>query len=239
MPDSHNSTQRIESLRGGLILSCQAEGDSPFNQPEYLALFARAGRMGRACGIRACGVDNIRAIRQATTLPIIGITKSQYPDGAVLITGDFADIESLKEAGADIIAMDATTRKRPNGLSGDEFLRRSRAMWDLPLMADVSTLSEGIKATQAGADIVAGTLSGYTNPAEQTPNAEPDWQLLEALVKTVSTPVIMEGRIGTPQQACRALRMGAFAVVVGTAITRPIDIVRRFVDQMENVNEIE
>ena len=236
--DRNDVAQTIERLRGGLILSCQAEGDNPFNKPEHIALFARAGQMGGTCGIRACGLDNIRAIRQATTLPIIGITKSRYPDGSVLITGDFTDVEGLQAAGADIIAMDATARKRPNGLSGAEFMCRCKVRCQLPLMADVSNVGEGMAAAQAGADIVAGTLSGYTSPKGSSGNDEPDWQLLAALVKAVKIPVIMEGRVWTPQQACRALRMGAFAVVVGTAITRPIDIVRRFVDQMETVNEI-
>ena len=238
MSDRQTAARITETLRGGLILSCQAEGDSPFNKPPYISLFAQAGQMGGARGIRACGAENIRAIRQAVSLPIIGITKSQYPDGAVLITSDFADVDRLQDAGADIIAMDATVRRRPNGLSGAEFLAKCRAMCDLPLMADVSSLAEGIEAAEAGADIVAGTLSGYTSATEQVANDEPDWPLLEALAKTVGIPVIMEGRIWTPQQARRALRMGAFAVVVGTAITRPVNIVERFVHQMESANEI-
>jgi len=238
MSNSQGSTQIIERLQGGLILSCQAEGDSPFNQPEYIALFARAGQMGGARGIRACGVENIRAIKQVTAIPIIGICKSRYADGSVLITGDFADVEGLCDAGADIIAMDATIRKRPNGLNGAEFLRQCKARCQLPLMADVSNIGEGIAAAQAGADIVAGTLAGYTKPDQTQPGDDPDWQLLAELVKAVEIPVIMEGRVWTPAKACRALGMGAFAVVVGTAITRPIDIVRRFADQMETVDEI-
>ena len=222
----------MDSLSGGLILSCQAEGDSPFNRPEYLALFAKAGQMGGACGIRACGLENIKAIRNETTLPIIGITKSRYPDGSVLITEDFSDVEGLIDAGADIIALDTTNRKRSNGLIGDVFLREVKKMCGLPLMADVSDLQEGAGAAEAGADFVAPTLSGYTDKTQKNGKDEPDWQLMEALIGAVDIPVIMEGRVWTPGQARRSLDMGAFAVVVGTAITRPIDIVRRFVGTM-------
>ena len=236
MSAKKTAAQIIDSLRGGLILSCQAEGDSPFNRPEYLVLFARSGQMGGARGIRACGIENIKAMRKATTLPIIGITKNRYPDGSVLITGDASDVESLVAAGADVIALDATDRTRPSGLRGDAFLRRAKALCDLPLMADVSTLQEGIQAADAGADIVASTLAGYRSTTEQVPTDEPDWRLLEGLIANVPIPVIMEGRVWTPQQARRALEMGALAVVVGTAITRPIDITKRFVDEMQNAN---
>lgn len=233
MSDEKTIIQTINSLHGGLILSCQAEGDSPFNSPENLALFAQAGQMGGACAIRACGVESIKAIRQATTLPIIGLTKDRYSDGSILITTDFSDIESLVEAGASIIALDATNRKRPNGLSGDEFLRKAKSISDLPVMADISNLQEGVRAIEVGADLVATTLSGYTTNKTQTINFdEPDWPLLEALTETLVAPIIMEGRIWTPQQAHRAIEAGAFAVTVGTAITRPINITKAFVQEI-------
>jgi len=227
-----DSSAVLASLRGGLIVSCQAEGDDPFNRPEYLALFARAAEMGGARGLRACGVENIRALRAASSLPIIGITKSRYPDGSVLITPDLADVEAILEAGADIIAVDATDRRRPNGLLGSEFVAAIKQRWDAPVLADIATLEEGEAAWRAGADAVATTLSGYTATTAHRASNEPDWDLLAGLVKIGDVPVIMEGRVWTPDQARHSLDLGAFAVVVGTAITRPRVVTGAFVQAL-------
>lgn len=221
-----------EKLRNGLIVSCQAEGDDPFNQPQYLALFARAAEMGGASGLRACGAANIQAIRGASTLPIIGLTKSYYADGYVLITADLDDVESVLAAGADIVAVDATSRARPNGLDGGEFVSRIKSKFECVVLADVSTLEEGLRALDAGADAVATTLSGYTPATSKHASDQPDWELLGALATAASAPVIMEGHLWTPDQARQALEGGAFAVVVGTAITRPRVVTRAYVDRM-------
>lgn len=223
-----------ESLRNGLIVSCQAEGDDPFNQPHYLALFARAAEMGGASGIRACGAENIRAIRQAASLPIIGITKSQFADNSVLITADFSDVEAASAAGASIIAVDATDRVRPNGLRGHEFVAKVKETRGITLLADVSTFEEGMCALEAGADAVATTLSGYTPATGHRPSDQPDWDLLRALVAASSAPVILEGRVWTPDEARKGIGMGALAVVVGTAITRPRVITRTYVDRISS-----
>jgi len=228
----------LSRLRGGIIVSCQAEGDDPFNRSEYLALFARAAAMGGACGIRAREAENIRAIRGAVELPIIGITKSEFADGTVLITGDFDDVQAVIDAGADVAAADATRRIRPNGLSGEQFIAEMKKRWSLPVMADVSTLEEGLAAEGAGADLIGTTLAGYTRyTIERYREDEPDWELLEALVRQARVPVIAEGRIWTPEQARKALQLGAFAVVVGTAITRPRVVTRRFVDAIQSSTE--
>jgi N-acylglucosamine-6-phosphate 2-epimerase len=224
----------VESLRHGLIVSCQAEGDDPFNRPEYVALFARAAAMGGACAIRACGADSVAAIKQAVSLPVIGLTKGEYPDGSVLITPDFADVAAVLDAGAAIVALDATTRRRPNGLSGRDFLAEVRTRWDVPIVADIATLAEGAAAAAAGATLVATTLAGYTGSGPGRAE-EPDWTLLKALVARVDVPVVVEGRVWRPDQAARALESAAFAVVVGTAITRPRVITRRFVDALRAV----
>lgn len=221
----------FDALRGGLIVSCQAEGDDPFNQSQYLALFAKAAQMGGAVGIRAQGAANIAAIAATVALPVIGITKSTFPDGSVLVTGDFADVEAIMLAGAAAVALDATDRVRPNGMRGAPFLVAVRAACPLPLMADIATLAEGDAALLAGADAVATTLSGYT-PDTQGKGDEPDWELLQGLLRISDRPVIVEGRVWTPDQARRALDLGAHAVVVGTAITRPRVVTRKFVDAM-------
>ncbi len=225
----------IEQIRGGLIVSCQSEGTDPFNRPEYLALFAKAAHMGGAIGIRAQGVENIAAIRIAVDLPVIGITKGVFGDGWVLITPDYSDVDRIIGAGADIIALDATGRRRPNGTDGRTFFKEVRARYDVPLMADCAVFEDGVAAAEAGADIVATTLSGYTAETERSASDEPDYDLLKNLVRAVSVPVIAEGRLWTPDQARRALDCGAFAVVVGTAITRPRIITGKFVEAMSAI----
>ena len=224
----------LSKLRGGLIVSCQSEGGDPFHHPSLVALFARAAEMGGASGIRAREPENIRAIKQAVALPIVGLTKGQYEDGAVLITPELTDVESLLDAGADLVAVDGTFRRRPSGLTGSDFVAAVKSRWPIPLVADVSTLDEGTAALQAGADFVATTLSGYTGMRSTPLNSEPDWSLLVSLVNSTSKPVIMEGRVWTPLQARRALDLGAFAVVVGTAITRPRVITKVFVEAIGN-----
>jgi N-acylglucosamine-6-phosphate 2-epimerase len=227
-----SASQVILNLKHGLIVSCQSEGDDPFNSPEYIALFARAAEMGGATGIRARQPENVRAVRATVSLPVIGITKGEFPDGSVLITPDFSDVQNLIDAGASIVAADMTRRTRPNGLSGRKFLSECKQQWDIPLMADVSTLEEGLAAEEEGANLIGTTLAGYTPYTKKLSEDEPDWDLLEALVRRAKTPIIAEGRFWTPDQAARALALGAYAVVVGTAITRPRLITRRFVDAL-------
>lgn len=222
----------IARLKGGIIVSCQSEGDDPFNQPDYIALFARAAEMGGAVGIRAREVENIRAVCEAVSLPVIGITKGQFTDGLVLITPDLSDVQDVIYAGATIVAVDATQRTRPNGMIGRDFIAAIKKRWDTPVMADISTLEEGIAAEEVGADIIGTTLAGYTPYSKKLAEDEPDWELLAALAERVKTPIIAEGRIWTPDQAKKALELGAHAVVVGTAITRPRVITRRFVDRV-------
>jgi N-acylglucosamine-6-phosphate 2-epimerase len=222
----------IAKLRHGLIVSCQSEGDDPFNHPDLLAKFAKAAHMGGAAAIRAQGVENIKAIRNEVDIPIIGITKGQFANGWVCITPDISDIESLIDAGADIVALDVTPRKRPNGLDGVEFFDDMREKFDIPLMADISTFEEGIRAAEMGADLVATTLAGYTEYTEKQSTDSPDIELIERLSRSIKVPLIAEGRIWTPEQAKQALLSGAHAVVVGTAITRPRVITRKFVDTM-------
>jgi N-acylglucosamine-6-phosphate 2-epimerase len=216
----------IEQIRGGLIVSCQAEEGNPFFEPALMGRFAKAAELGGAAGIRAKWPD-IPAIRAACGLPILGIDKVHVEGCEVYITPRFEDARRIAEAGAAIIALDCTPRPRPGGETMERIVRRIRVELTLPVMADISTLAEAIAAEEAGADIVATTLSGYT--AYSTRGEGPDWGLLEAIIRAVKVPVIAEGGIWTPAEARRALDLGAWAVVVGTAITRPTDIAKRFV----------
>jgi len=225
---------QIEQLKNGVIVLCHAEGDEPFNFPNYIAAFAKAAEMGGAVGIRVQGTDNIKSVRSTVKLPIIGISRGSYADGWALITPDVSDVESLISAGADIVALDVTQRVRPNGMDGFEFLELLRKRFRIPFIADVSTYIEGVRATELGADMIATTLSGSTQYTEDRADDFPDFNLIERLTAEIYIPVIAEGRIWTPSEAAHALKCGAYAVVVGSAITRPRVITQRFVEVLKN-----
>jgi glucokinase-like ROK family protein len=221
----------LSRLGGGLIVSCQALSDEPLHGAHIMAAMARAAAAGGAVGIRANGPDDIAAIRQAVDLPIIGLWKDDLPGYTVRITPTVEHACQLAVAGADIIAIDATARPHPDGLPLHERIAEIHASTQRPILADIATLEEGLAAQQAGADLVASTLSGYT---EYSPaSAEPDFDLISQLVAHLSVPVIAEGRIATPSQAARALALGALAVVVGGAITRPQQITACFVASLK------
>jgi predicted NBD/HSP70 family sugar kinase/putative N-acetylmannosamine-6-phosphate epimerase len=212
------------SFEGRLIVSCQAAEGDAFRTSDAMARFARAALDGGAMGIRAEGAEDIAAIRAAVDLPIIGIRKSQHEDGGILITPTFEDARALVAAGADMIALDCTARGERYGAL--ERLRRIRAELGVPVLADIATVAEGVAAAAAGADFVLSTMRGYTQETRQFPVFEPEF--IAALRQAVPVPVIAEGRIWTPEEARAAMAAGAFAVIVGTAITRPHEITRRF-----------
>ena len=223
--------QLISALRGRLIVSCQAPEGTPLHGSSFMAAMARAAQIGGAVGIRANGPDDIRAIRAAVSLPIIGIYKIRDPEFEPYITPTFEAAKEIADAGADIIAVDATLRPHPKNLSAAELIAQIKTL-GLPVMADISTLEEGIAAADAGADIVATTMSGYTPYSRQSD--EPDFALIEELSRAVEVPIIAEGRIQTPEQARQAIDLGAHAVVVGTAITRPDVITKRYVEALRD-----
>ncbi len=217
----------LAPLAGGLIVSCQARPDNPLHGPTFMAAMAMAAAAGGAAGLRMNGPDDIRAARALTDLPIIGIFKRRYPDAPIEITPTFAEAAEVAAAGATIIALDATGRPRPDGSTVAALIARIHAELDLPVMADVAGADDGAAAAAAGADVVATTLSGYVDPGAPPPD-DPDLSLIAALAGRVRVPVIAEGRIKSPAQARTALDRGAFAVVVGTAITNPREITRWF-----------
>lgn len=203
---------------GGLIVSCQASGDNPFRDSSLMAVMARAAVLGGAVGIRANGVDDIRAIRAETASPIIGINKLGDP-GGVFITPTVEAAWDVIQAGADAIAMDGTLRPRPGGLSLAEQIRRIKDLSDVPIMADVDSFEAGIAAREAGADAVATTLSGYTSG--KVPD-QPDIELIARLAAVLDCPIVAEGHLRSRADAIAARRAGAHAVVIGTAITNPM-----------------
>jgi N-acylglucosamine-6-phosphate 2-epimerase len=219
----------IQKIKGGLIVSCQAEEGSPFYEPALMGRFARAAELGGAVGIRAKWPD-LPAVREACNLPIVGIDKVYLEGFEVYITPRFEDAKRIAEAGAAIIALDCTPRPRPGGVTMEQLVSRIKAELKPAVMADISTLGEAIAAEKAGADTVATTLSGYTAYSKR--GEGPDWGLLEAVIRAVKVPVIAEGGIWTPAEARCALDVGAHAVVIGSAITRPTDMTKRFVRAM-------
>lgn len=222
----------LQAVKHGLIVSCQAKKGEPFNAPERLALFAESAVIGGAVGIRAEGERNVRYISHIVDVPIVGLIKTIYPDGLVCITRTFNDVEKLILAGAHLLAIDGTFRTY-NGYTGPEFIRHVRNRYAIPVMADIATVEEGLACAEAGAACLATTLSGYTPDTFRKSKKTPDFKLIKELASQSDIPVIAEGRIHSPEDAAKALHLGAWAVVVGTAITRPIDITSWYVEKMK------
>jgi putative N-acetylmannosamine-6-phosphate epimerase len=218
----------IESLSGKLIVSCQAPPDEPLYGSGYMAAMARAAVLGGAGGIRAKGADDITAIRAAVAVPILGITKRRVAGFDVFITPDYEDARQVVEAGADLVALDGSSCPRPGGETLVQIIERIHTELHVPVMADCSCLEDGVYAEDAGADIIATTLAGYTRHGRPMLPG-PDLDLISQLVEKVQKPIIAEGRFHEPQEVAQAFERGVFAVVVGTAITRPSEITRRFV----------
>lgn len=218
-----------QSFHGKLIVSCQASAGDAFRDSSAMARFARAAVDGSAAGIRAEGVEDVQAIRAAVTVPIIGIRKSIADDGGILITPSFESARELIAAGADLIALDCTARGQSYGAL--DRLRRIKSELGVPVLADIATLEEACAAEAARADGVLSTMRGYTLDTAHIRNF--DAEFIAELTRVVKVPVIAEGRIWTPAEARAAMAAGAFAVIVGTAITRPHEITRRFADAVE------
>lgn len=224
----------LKAIAKGVIVSVQASQGEPLDDPEVLSAMAEAALLGGAVGVRMADQKNIRAFKKHhPRVPVIGITKPEkIPEHAhelVYITPGVLDVEEIGLY-SDIVAMDATLRHRPGGEKLHEIIARVRQDYpDLLLMADVATLEEGRNAEVLGFDLISTTLSGYTTETLSRRERGPDFELLGALVEAVKTPVVMEGRIWQPEEVTRAFERGAHSVVIGSAITRPHEITRRFV----------
>jgi N-acylglucosamine-6-phosphate 2-epimerase len=216
----------LEAMRGGLVVSVQAPPGSPLATPETMSAIARAAELGGAAGIRAEGPEDVRAIKRAVAVPVIGLLKRDVPGSPVRITPSLSDARVVAEAGADVVAVDATLRTRSNRMTTGDFLAALVDELELPVLADVDSLEAGVAARAAGADAVATTLSGYTGHGAMPDT--PDLELVARLVRELDCPVLAEGRYATPDHVRAALDAGAFAVVVGTAITDPVTLTRRF-----------
>lgn len=221
----------MERIKGGLIVSCQALEEEPLHSSYIMSRMAYAAMSGGAAGIRANTVEDITEIKKTVDLPIIGIIKRNYRDCDVYITPTMREVDELVQCEVSVIAIDATDsslRPRPDGRSLDEFFREVRSRYpDQLFMADCSNYEEGIHAADIGFDLIGTTMHGYTDYTKNV--CLPDMKLIRRLVKDCKKPVVAEGGIWRPEQLREILEAGVWAAVVGSAITRPMEITKRFV----------
>ncbi len=229
----YKNEEILKKIKGGLIVSCQALSDEPLYSSYIMSRMAYAAQLGGACGIRANTPEDINKIKEIVSLPVIGLYKQVYEDSEVYITPTEEAVDALMASKPEIIAIDATNRCRPFGISLEDFFSKIRNKYpDMLFMGDCSSLEDAIIAQKLGFNLVGTTLCGYTMETKgiQLPNI----QLLEELVNTLSIPIIAEGGIWSPEQLKTAINTGVYAAVVGTAITRPMDITKRFVEAITN-----
>ncbi|MGE6230702.1 N-acetylmannosamine-6-phosphate 2-epimerase [Paenibacillus chitinolyticus] len=218
----------LEAVKGGIIVSCQALPDEPLFGSEMMVRMALAAEAGGAVGIRANTPVDIAAIKSRVKLPLVGLWKRDYEGSDVYITPTLEEVEAVWRAGADIVALDATMRPRPKGETLKEIVSEIKKRAGVLLMADISTVEEGLHAQEAGFDILSTTMSGYTPYSPQQEG--PDFTLVREMAAQADIPVFAEGRIHTREDAIECFRNGAHTVVIGGAITRPQQITKRFVD---------
>ena len=224
----------LEMVKGSIIVSCQALPVEPMycEEMSLMPYFAKAAQQAGSKVIRTSSVRDVVAIKEKTGMPVIGLIKRNYDGFESYITPTMREIDELVEADSDIIALDCTYMKRGDGKTINEFLAEIRAKYpDIVLMADISTFEEGINAWKCGVDMVGTTMSGYTPHSVKTEG--PNYELVQKLVEELPIPVIAEGRVHYPDQAKKMLELGAHAVVVGGAITRPLEIAQRFYKAIE------
>lgn len=226
--------EKVESLKGKLIVSCQALPHEPLHSSFIMGRMALAAKEGGAYGIRANTKEDIAEIQTQVDLPVIGIVKRDYEDSKVYITPTMREINELMEVRPDIIALDATHSLRPGGRTLDEFYREIRNSYpEQLLMADCSTVEEALFADQLGFDFIGTTLVGYTDQSKSLKIESNDFEIIRQIVAKVKHRVIAEGNINTPEKAKRVIELGAFSVVVGSIITRPQLITKSFAEALD------
>ncbi len=219
----------IDGMKGALIVSCQAYPGEPLRQPDIMARMAESVVNGGAGAVRVQGLEDIRATVRAVDVPVIGLVKEGKT--GVFITPTLKLAREAADAGADIVALDGTLRRRPDGLSFAQTVARLRESHEVIIMADCDSVDSACAAHEAGADLIGTTLAGYTDARPKTEG--PDLSLVRDIVAAIpAARVVAEGRIHTPEEAADALKAGAFAVVVGTAITHPSTITTWFAERL-------
>lgn len=227
---------KVDSVKGRLIVSCQALPQEPLHSSFIMGRMARAAKVGRASGIRANTCEDIKEIQKEVDLPIIGIIKKDYDNSKIYITPTMKEVDALIETGVDIIAMDATSDIRPGGLGIEEFFKEVKKKYPNQLfMADCSTVDEAVKADKLGFDFIGTTLVGYTDQSKGDKIESNDFEIIREILEKVDHDVIAEGNINTPEKAKRVLELGCFSVVVGSIITRPQVITKNFVEKIDEL----
>lgn len=226
----------LNKIKNGLVASCQALENEPLHSPFIMSKMALAAHLGGAVGIRANSVQDIQAIKKEVSLPVVGIVKRDYPDSDIFITATKKEVDELLESGCEMIAMDATLRRRPHGEKLKSLVDYVKVNYPhIQLMADISTLEDALEAERLGFDCVSTTLYGYTNETSGCKLYENDFDFIKVILNNVRIPVIAEGNILTPEMAKKVISLGAHSVVVGGAISRPQQITSRFVDEIRGV----
>lgn len=228
--------QELKNLKGQLVVSCQALPHEPLHSSFIMGRMALAAKEGGAKGIRANTKEDIEEIKKMVDLPVIGIVKRDYDDSKVYITPTMKEIDELMEVKPEIIAIDATSNLRPNGVTLDEFYAQIRKKYpEQLLMADCSTVEEAIHADQLGFDFIGTTLVGYTEQSKGLKIEEHDFEIIRMILEKVSHKVIAEGNINTPEKAKRVIELGCYSVVVGSIITRPQLITKSFTEAIDSL----
>lgn len=226
----------VAKLQKHLIVSCQALPEEPLHSSYIMGRMAAAACEGGAAGIRANTPEDILEIKKTVNLPVIGIVKRVYPDIPVFITPTMKEVEELIAVGPDIIALDATGRRRPDGITLEELVAKIRRQYPGQLlMADCSTVEEAVHADRLGFDFIGTTLVGYTEESKGDQIDAGDFEIIRRILSQVTHPVIAEGNIDTPEKARRVIELGCYSVVVGSIITRPQLITRRFAQSLETL----
>ena len=228
--------QLFDLMKGTIIVSCQATPGEPLYMKDQsvMYLMARAAKLAGAKMIRTSSVRDIMEIKEETGLPVIGLIKREYPGYVGRITMTMREVDECMEAMADIVSIDCTDCERGDGLTAPEFLKQVKEKYpNIIIMADCATLEEAVAAYEAGADLVGSTMNGYT-PQTAHCKGKPNYELVRQMVENLPCPVIAEGRVHTPEQARKMLEIGAWAVVVGGAITRPYEIASRFMNAVKD-----
>jgi len=224
----------LDAIHGKMIISCQAIPGEPLylEDDSVMYLMARAAKRAGTPAIRTSSIRDVAAIKKETGLPVIGLVKINYPGYDSYITPTMKEVDDLVAVGSDVVALDCTLRKRGDGTTINEFIAQIRQKYpDIILMADISNYEEGINAWKCGVDIVGTTMSGYTDYTSK--KDEPDYELMTRLAADIDIPVIGEGKIHYPDQAVKALQTGIWSIVVGGAITRPLEIAQRFMKAID------
>lgn len=215
----------LQTLGSGLTVSCQAYPGEPLRDPRTIAQMAQSVVMGGAVAVRVQGLEDISAVKDAVTVPVVGLWKDG--DSGVFITPTLDHALAVAKAGADVVALDGTRRERPDGRTLAQTITAFKEVYpDRLIMADCGSTPDAVAAQEAGADIIGTTLAGYSPERPKTDG--PDYELIPQILAECTVPLIVEGRVHSPEQAQKAIELGAYGVCVGTAITHPQTITSWF-----------